>query len=68
MIREREREVEAPSAERQAREAGYVAGTGAPIESIFLTPVAAPAILGLYGFAAAQAAVAAGLIGAYPAS
>jgi len=45
-----------------------VAGTGAPIESIFLTPVAAPAILGLYGFAAAQAAVAAGLIGAYPAS
>ncbi len=71
MVRERERDVEAPEAPpqaaQQAREAGYAAEAGAPIQSIFLTPVAAPAILGLFGFAAAQAAVAAGLIGAYAA-
>lgn len=65
---ERIREAEAPEVQRERREereAGYAAGVGAPIQSIFLQPVAAPAILGLYGFAAAQFAVALGLVGAY---
>lgn len=62
---ERLREVEAPELEQEAREPRPAARPRAPVESIFLSPVAAPAILGLYGFAAAQFAVALGLVGAY---
>jgi succinate-acetate transporter protein len=62
---ERIRERAAPETEPTLREAVEAAGTAGVYESIFLQPVAAPAILGLYGFAIAQAAIAAGLIGAY---
>jgi succinate-acetate transporter protein len=62
-----ERVRESKAAERKAtmKESAQAAGTGGVYESIFLQPVAAPAILGLFGFAIAQAAIAAGLIGAY---